>query len=317
MGQRWSRRRNGPDGLPTTLAARRVYILPTRTGLAFAVLLVAMLAAGLNYANGLVLLLCFLLAGVGLAGLHQCHRRLVGLTVQGVVLEPGFAGDTLGLTLQLAPLPGLSAAEYRLSLRATTGRVVTAWGNDDMTAPRFLLRVEAGERGRWALPPLRLSCEAPTGLFRSWVWLHIEAETVVYPRPVGKLPLPGGPEGSGQDAAPAGGHDEWIGLRPFRDGDSPRQVAWKAYARGAPLLSREWRGDQGQRHVFDYAALAGLDREARLSQLAAWVLEAEHREALYALQLPGLHRAAGVGSAHCQDCLRALALHEAPPVTRT
>ena len=68
--------------------------------------------------------------------------------------------------------------------------------------------------------------------------------------------------------------------------------------------------------MFDYAVLVGLDREVRLSQLAAWVLEAERRQALYALQLPGLHLSAGGGSAHCQDCLRALALHEPAPVSR-
>ena len=37
----WMRRRQGPDALPLTLERRRLYILPTRAGLAFTALMVA------------------------------------------------------------------------------------------------------------------------------------------------------------------------------------------------------------------------------------------------------------------------------------
>src|SRR5579862_1524822 len=56
---RWARKRQGNDALPLTLRARRIYILPTSTGLAAAGLLFLMLLAGLNYNNSLALLLCF------------------------------------------------------------------------------------------------------------------------------------------------------------------------------------------------------------------------------------------------------------------
>ncbi|MGH8179972.1 MAG: DUF58 domain-containing protein, partial [Steroidobacteraceae bacterium] len=74
----WARRRQGPDRLPLRLARRRLYILPTRAGIAFAALLLTMLGAGLNYANSLALLLTFLLAGFALVAMHECHRNLLG-----------------------------------------------------------------------------------------------------------------------------------------------------------------------------------------------------------------------------------------------
>lgn len=43
--------RPGEDGLPVELARRRLYILPTRAGLGFALLLLGMLVAGLDYAS--------------------------------------------------------------------------------------------------------------------------------------------------------------------------------------------------------------------------------------------------------------------------
>ena len=47
------------------------------------------------------------------------------------------------------------------------------------------------------------------------------------------------------------GADEWLGLRPFRDGDSPRQVDWKAYARDAPLLVKEYSAAGAEMRIFD------------------------------------------------------------------
>ena len=58
---RWIRKRQGPDTLPLTLSRRRLYILPTRAGLGFGILLLLMLIAGLNYANSTALFLTFLL----------------------------------------------------------------------------------------------------------------------------------------------------------------------------------------------------------------------------------------------------------------
>jgi uncharacterized protein (DUF58 family) len=115
-------------------------------------------------------------------------------------------------------------------------------------------------------------------------------------------------ERQGTDAALAG-IDEWAGLRPFRDGDSPRQVAWKAYARGAPLLVREYHDPRGRERVLDFALLGPLDVEARLSQLAAWVIEAERDGDAWALRLPDSSLPTSAGPAHRRVSLDALARH--------
>src|SRR5688500_18274112 len=89
----WARRRQGEDRLPVTLAARRVYILPTRGGMAFAALVFVMLLAGLNYGNSIALLVTFLLAGFGLIAMHLTHRNLVGAVARGVTPVDAFAGE--------------------------------------------------------------------------------------------------------------------------------------------------------------------------------------------------------------------------------
>src|SRR5580692_243846 len=88
----WIRRRQGSDVLPVTLQRRRLYILPTRVGIAFGALLLLMLVAGLNYANSLALLTTFLLAGLALVAMHACHRNLLGLGVVELASQDSFAG---------------------------------------------------------------------------------------------------------------------------------------------------------------------------------------------------------------------------------
>jgi uncharacterized protein (DUF58 family) len=160
---------------------------------------------------------------------------------------------------------------------------------------------------------VRLEQRAPFGLFKAWAWLHVEDSARVWPHPAGAraLPLVAG-ERSGLDTRLAG-LDEWAGLRPFRDGDSPRQVAWKAYARGAPLLVREYQDPRGAERVLDYARLSGIDPEARLSQLAAWVIAADRDGDAWALRLPSTVLPAAHGPAHRRACLDALALHGFAP----
>ncbi|HEY5101874.1 MAG TPA: DUF58 domain-containing protein, partial [Steroidobacteraceae bacterium] len=139
---------------------------------------------------------------------------------------------------------------------------------------------------------------------------HLPLEMLVYPRARGALPLPAtGGATPGGAARGAGDGDEWLGLRAFRDGDSPRQVAWKAYARGAALLVKEYESSGAAERFFDFERLGTLDTERRLEQLTRWVVEAENRGERYALALPGLHIDYDHGPQHRHRCLAALALH--------
>ena len=62
----WAERRQGRDALSVTLERRRVYILPSRFGLAYGVTIFAMLLGALNYGSSLGFALTFLLAGLGI-----------------------------------------------------------------------------------------------------------------------------------------------------------------------------------------------------------------------------------------------------------
>ncbi len=302
------RRRQGTDALPVALQRRRLYILPSRAGVALGVLLFLMLLAGLNYANGLALFLTFLLIGFCLVVMQQCHRNLQGLVIEALHAPAVFAQRPALAFLTLAnpgPLARLGIAgridkeaEGHIDLAAGAGGVLEL----PLSAPR---------RGLVRIGRVRLATTHPFGIFRAWTWLHTEGQLLVYPAPQGTQPMPQDVSSRpGLATRRSAGVDEWAGLRPFREGDSPRQVDWKAYAREAPLLVKEYHATGSELRRFDFAAVRAPGTEARLSQLARWVVDAEARGERYALELPGVRIPADHGPEQRHRCLAALALFE-------
>lgn len=302
----WARRRHGIDADPTVLAGRRIYIVPTGLGLAFAVMLFAMFMGAMNYANNLALGLAFTLGGLGLTAMHYCHRNLAGIRIMSAACEPVFAGQL---------------ARFRIALENTAPvhRHELVVGNDHGSAAP--VRIDAGarvvleinlpatQRGLLGLDHFEVSTRHPFGLFRAWAYLHMNVNCVVYPRPAPRgLPPPPLETDTGGAQDSIRGDEDFAGLRSFHPGDSPRRIAWKAYAREQGLHVKVYAGTAVTSHLFDWESLTGLGVEARLSQLARWVEDAYAAGRAFGMRLPGQEIAPNIGPAHRQRCLTALAL---------
>jgi uncharacterized protein (DUF58 family) len=308
----WARSRQGEDNTPLTLRSRRIYILPTRAGVVAAALLFVMFLAGMNYQNSLALLLCFLLSGFALVTMYECHGTLTGLEIDSAQAESAFAGSHGELLLGFHNARATARRSLRLRVSETAPK---SFDLPPRHACPVRVRYLAHARGRQRIDRVQLSSNAPLGLFRAWTWLHLPLEAVIYPAPVRLRPLPppvGLPRRSERERRLAG-EEEWAWLRPFRDSDSLRRVAWKAYARGAPLMVAHYDAPAGAQHSLGLQSLRDLPLESALSQLADWVLECERRGESYALELPGQGVGVGHGVAQRRHCLEALALYELRP----
>ena len=82
-----------PEPLPLRIGRRRIYVLPTRFGLFYGLLVLAMVLGALNYNNNPALLLALLLGAAGLASLIASHLQLSGLQVEAITAEPVHAGE--------------------------------------------------------------------------------------------------------------------------------------------------------------------------------------------------------------------------------
>ena len=106
----------------------------------------------------------------------------------------------------------------------------------------------------------------------------------------------------------ARGEEDFAGLRRFHLGDSPRNVAWKAYARSDQLLSKQFSGADISSQWFDFDEVPAMDIEERLSILTRWIVEADRTMEDYGLRVPGLSFPPAHGDEHRRRCLETLAL---------
>ena len=306
--RRWAQRRQGMDSVPLTLEKRRVYILPTGFGYLYALFVLVMLLAAMNYNNSLGLALTFLLVGVGLAAMHLCHRNLNGLVISGVQTGEAFAGQPLALTIGCENPTAVARLALQFVCDGSAGRVESLEARG-----RGLVTLQLPTERRGLLRPSRVavSTRFPFGLFRAWSWLHLPLEAVVYPRSAGDQAPPAtrGPDHAGLDLKHRGDED-FRGFRSYHPGDSPRHIAWKALARGGPLLVKDHAGASGTPVVFELDQVADRDLERRLSQITRWILDAEQRARAFGLRLPGSGIAAASGTLQRRRCLTALALFD-------
>lgn len=296
---------------PLALTQRRLYIMPTRHGLLFALMLLVMLLGAINYSNSMAFVLTFLLGSLGVVSILHTYRNLARLIVNTGKSTPVFAGQEACFQVCLENTGHIPRFAIGLSGDKSAGIENTTVITD--IAPKQIVCLKltrpAKQRGLLQAGRFTLFSTFPLGLFRTWAHLNLDLRCLVYPRPDGEdLPLPTGPGETGQGAQQGEGHDDFSGLRSYHNGDSLRHVAWKAMAREQGMLTKQFTGEAQQELWLDWEALPDMENEARLSRLTRWVLDADAEGQRYGLRLPGQTLAPATGLEHRRQCLEALAL---------
>ncbi|MGZ5817819.1 MAG: DUF58 domain-containing protein [Burkholderiaceae bacterium] len=314
---KWLFQLGGVESGETFLSQRRVFIVPSKAGLAFVCMLVILYIGSLNYNLNLGYGLTFLIAGCALIDMHLTFRNLAHLYLAAGRASPVFAGENAQFELHLINrrkhdryaiwlgfigegLPDLSVAA---DVPANAKHSVT------LSAPTH-------ERGWLTAPRVRLHTYFPLGLLRAWSYWKPDAKVLVYPMPeenTPPLPMEGADKEDGHGSA---GHDDFAGVRPYQSGDSMKRLAWRQIARvdldaGGALITKHFEGGVASDLTLDFAKLPQrMPVETKLSRMTRWVLDAEALGLPYAFRLGALSFPASMGPAHQSACLRALALYE-------
>lgn len=292
-----------------TLTQRNIYILPTPAGAVFALTLLLLLVASINYRLSLGYMLTFLLAGAGAVSMHTTHRTLRGLTLQLRTPPAGFAGEPASVEVLLSN-PSHERYGIGLAFVADADQRRPAWVDVPAQGQaQARLVFVPPRRGVHEVPALHIETRFPLGLFRAWSLWRPQAEVLAWPRPEQPpAPLPPTQPLPGERSAGRAERGEFDGVRAYQRGDPLRQIVWKKAARTGELVSRDARRPAGGELWLDWAATAGQgDSEARLSRLAAWVLAAEAADLRHGLRLPGLQLPPDHGEAQRRRALDALA----------
>ena len=292
-----------------TLTQRRIFILPTRQGLALASVLVLMLLGDINYNLSLGYVLTFLLAMMAVMSMLHAFRNLAHLEIRAGHADAVFSGGTAQFVLHFhnhGKLP-----RYQLCLSNDNGNT-TSFNVPARQDSAIAFPVPTTQRGWLALGKLTLYTEFPLGLFHAWSYLHFDTHCLVYPKPMPGAPLPAGTAPDGAGKRNITGDDDFSGLRNYVAGDALPRIAWKAFARGQGLQVKQFSAPVGEKLWLDIADAPDRNDEDKLARMTRWVLDAEAQGLRYGLRLPDGELSASNGTAQRDECLRRIALFNLP-----
>jgi uncharacterized protein (DUF58 family) len=293
---------------------------PTALWFIFGPILGCMWLAAVNYSNNLVYAILYLIASLSFISIFHTWKNLSALRVEHIRIHPAFSGENVRIEIHLRnpsshPIYGLFFARVgdeagishrTTALRNSSGGGVRLEGGDSSAAEVIF---PSGRRGMYHLESLMVKSSYPFGLFAASFRIPVNAEYFIYPEAVGSLGWPelrpGGDHGS-PFSQKAG--DDFSGVRAYMPGESLRHVDWKAFARGRPLSVKQFTGGAGQELWLDASEMSRMPLEARLSQLALWIVNAEKAEIPYALRLGRTTLTLGLGPVQSRRALEALAV---------
>lgn len=312
--QSWIERRI-PASIEVVLSQKSIFIVPSKTGWMFSLLLVLLLVTAINYQNNLIFALTFWLFSIGLSAMILTYRNLAGLKVRISHRVTGFSGETIEIPIiindESKSHQGLSFSWPQKRIKKNLQVQIAEVHKEE--EKELLIPYVLDQRGYLKTERFKIDTRYPFGLYTSWTWLRLKTPGLVYPKPIFTPFIVSEGQGDDDDVSTDAnlsvGNDEFLGLRSYQPGDPLKHIAWKYLAKGKGLLTKEYDNQQLSMKWLDWYSLQGLDIESRLSHLTGWVLQAEKEGRAYGLNLPGIKIQPSAGDGHRDHCLKCLALY--------
>jgi uncharacterized protein (DUF58 family) len=292
-----------------------VYPTASFAGLLF--VLGAMWYAASSQNNAAVYLLFFALTAVFLVSIPHTLINLAGVTVKLESVQPTFVGQEISVPLEIMNDSRATRHGMELALSGSNKARQRIDYIPAHKAARVTLRFPARQRGEHSVETLCLTSAYPLGFIRFLKKFPSSQSYIVYPKPAGevRLPLRFVRWRDGRPLTEFGEGDDFAGVRAYVHGESQRHIDWRAVARGQSLMTKQFTAEAEGVVYLDFSTLRSTDVEAKLSQLALWVIEAERARRPYGLRLPAIEIPPGVGQVHFRQCLRALSLFQLEEAT--
>jgi uncharacterized protein (DUF58 family) len=174
---------------------------------------------------------------------------------------------------------------HRLGAQIAPGRAVELPAGRPATVRMSCMPLR---RGELRFQSVTLGRAEPLGLMKALRRLPLEQSLVVMPRtyPVAPLALPGNRRlqpGGVSFAGHVGDAEEFVSLRDYRPGDTPRRIHWKAWARTGRLVIKEYQDEFFVRHALLLDTFPAGDFrafEAAVSIAASLVMMPRNSESL-------------------------------------
>lgn len=299
---RWLDKRQ-PSAERATLHQGVIYILPSRFGCWFLLLIALLYLLGTNYQNNLILLVSFILLSIMLGAMLLAFFNVNQLQLTVANDSETFADKAgqLALVLQKNQAQmlylGLRGQRLRQGLSLLQGE------------SRFNLDLPLLSRGCYPLPRLVICSDYPLGLFRVWSYPALKAQIWVYPTPenapsqLAEETVLNAQQPDLLDELPAE-------VKAYQAGDNTNRILWKKLATMPqhPVVRQQNVASAPMPEWVIIPAVQGVALELLLRQACQTLLSLEQQGTCYGLQTPLERLAPATGSTHLKRCLQALAL---------
>ena len=303
---RWVTKRIPPSP-HVELDLNNIFIIPNRQGLAFFCVLVLMFIGAINYEISLAFGLVFLLLGMFILTIFYTYRNLSGLHLSAVSDSMIFAGENAEITIILNRYGKRIYKAIELSFPQSRKLVANLIEDKEQRVNLFVPTLKRGY-----LDPGRLRIETffPFGICRAWSLIDLDIQCLVYPKPIPcDLDLLNSSDEDAGKINVTRGNDDFYNLREYQVGDPLKHVAWKNFARGQGMYTKQYSSNVDDKIWLRWRLFPDLNEEDRLSRLCYCVLKLDAAGVDYGLDIPGKLIEPNKGSEHYRLVLRALALY--------
>jgi uncharacterized protein (DUF58 family) len=260
----------------------RVYILPTRHGMAFLVALFFLFLLALTYGHSLAFAAAFFLTSLLMSSALLTNLNLKGLKCSQVRLPD---------VMRLGEFEDLQFLIENLGRRNRYDLMVESWGRhpchthvlkeclaEKEVWGRSTLNINT--RGNYHADRINLSTTYPLGLFRAWITFPIESSVIIAPKAVEhgiiqerwvdiedlERQTSAESEGSGED---------FYQHSALQIGDSWKKIDWKAWAKKGMLLRKDFEGNSRQVVCYYQDPHTELTVNEQLEQMSWWLKKQE------------------------------------------
>ena len=291
------------------IGRRQLYILPTRIGWYFSLILLSLFAIAIKYDNQAAFMMLFILTSVGMVAMLYTHNNVIGLELDSQPARSVFVGETATFPVRVR---NQSAQDRQAVWLVCDGfhQMLEIPANEER---RVELRLPTVRRGYLNCSEVSLTSQYPIGIFFCWTKRFTPSQRcLVYPQPLDLVPFPEDGSNNARKQTSAvikANAEDYAGMKPFQPGDRLRDIHWPSLAKTHRLVSIQHEDQSSNSANLSWFSLPpSLGVEDRLSQLCFWVTSAEQQGLIYQLEMPSHTIEYGKGTSHFHDCLHTLAL---------
>ncbi|WP_410211242.1 DUF58 domain-containing protein [Aquirhabdus sp.] len=300
--QAWQNRRL-PAIQQIKLTQKQIFIFLTKEGGLLALMMLAIFIAGVNYANNLVLGLCFFLGSTVIVTIYYTFNNLSGLLLEAIDATDSEAGGHTEYRIRLTPHG--RKFPYQIQLIWDDQHQII----EHLDRPVLLsFKLLTPDRGRFLPSRLRVETVYPLGVLRAWSYVRFNLIAWVSPKPIEGILHGESAMATEEDEAVirVAGSSEFDDLREFVPGESLSRVSWTHLARGQGTYTKQFSDAHSREQILDYKDMYG-GHELRLSKLAYWVKKMTDEQVTFELKVLGRSLPLGQGLSHQAMALRLLA----------